>query len=118
MYTYLYFFKHLLCNYKYYFLIFSDCIQVITNPGTYVVQSKYGSSEPCGVYIAGLHNEIINVEISLVDVSCKTNGLVAVKSKFFAHCSPINLCEALEIQIVFPWNHTILTKAMSHSMLG
>jgi len=54
-----------------------DCVQVIANPGTYVVHSKQGSSAPCGVYLAGLHNEIINVEVSLVDVSCKTGGLVS-----------------------------------------
>ena len=57
---------------------FSDCVQVIANPGTYVVQARHGSNAPCGVYIAGLHNEIINVEISLVDVTCKTGGLMAV----------------------------------------
>jgi len=54
-----------------------DCVQVIANPGTYVVQARHGSNAPCGVYIAGLHNEIINVEISLVDVTCKTGGLMA-----------------------------------------
>ena len=51
---------------------------MIANPGTYVVQARHGSNAPCGVYIAGLHNEIINVEISLVDVTCKTGGLMAV----------------------------------------
>ena len=56
----------------------TDCVQVIANPGTYVVHSREGSDEPCGVYIAGLHNELIEVEISLVDVSCATGGLVAV----------------------------------------
>ena len=61
---------------------FSDCVQVIANPGTYVVQARHGSNAPCGVYIAGLHNEIINVEISLVDVTCKTGGLMAVRRKF------------------------------------
>jgi len=54
-----------------------DCVQVIANPGTYVVHSREGSNDPCGVYIAGLHNELIEVEISLVDVSCETGGLVA-----------------------------------------
>ena len=62
--------------------IFSDCVQVIANPGTYVVQARHGSNAPCGVYIAGLHNEIINVEISLVDVTCKTGGLMAVSILF------------------------------------
>ena len=64
-------------------LFFSDCVQVIANPGTYVVQARHGSNAPCGVYIAGLHNEIINVEISLVDVTCKTGGLMAVNIYFF-----------------------------------
>ena len=68
-------------NKEIYFLsryLFADCVQVIANPGTYVVHSREGSNDPCGVYIAGLHNELIEVEISLVDVSCQTNGLVAV----------------------------------------
>ena len=61
---------------------------MIANPGTYVVQARHGSNAPCGVYIAGLHNEIINVEISLVDVTCKTGGLMAVNIFGFFLFSP------------------------------
>ena len=75
---------------------------MIANPGTYVVQARHGSNAPCGVYIAGLHNEIINVEISLVDVTCKTRGLMAVSLLFF-------LKSTMHILTFFSSDHRIIT---------
>ena len=54
-------------------------MQVVASPGTYVVRSGEQSSEACGVYIAGLHDEEIIVDISFVDVTCRSGGLVAVR---------------------------------------
>jgi len=54
-----------------------ECVQVVASPGTYVVRSGEQSSEACGVYIAGLHDEEIIVDISFVDVTCRSGGLVA-----------------------------------------
>lgn len=56
----------------------SDCVQVIGNPGTYVVRPTFPGDRACGVYIAGLHDEIITVDISFFDVSCSNGGIVAV----------------------------------------
>ena len=57
----------------------ADCVQVIANPGTFVVKPRSGSTQPCGVYIAGLHNETITVDFGLVDVTCDDDGVVAVR---------------------------------------
>lgn len=54
-----------------------DCVQVIGNPGTYVVRPTFPGDRACGVYIAGLHDEIITVDISFFDVSCSNGGIVA-----------------------------------------
>ena len=70
---------------------------MIANPGTYVVQARHGSNAPCGVYIAGLHNEI-----SLVDVTCKTRGLMAVSLLFF-------LKSTMHILTFFSSDHRIIT---------
>ena len=58
-------------------------MQVIANPGTYVVRPSVGTNRACGVYIAGLHDETITIDVSHVDVSCEYGGLVAVSLILF-----------------------------------
>lgn len=50
----------------------------MANPGTYIVRPPNPPGRACGVYLAGMHNEIITVDISFVDVSCDSDGVVAV----------------------------------------
>lgn len=54
----------------------SDCVQVISRPGTYVVRPGIGSNRSCGVYVAAGHNEVITIDFSIVDVSCRKDGVV------------------------------------------
>ena len=54
----------------------------MASAGTYVVRPKFGSMRACGIYIAGLHNESIRVDISRVDVTCQSRGVVAVSDLF------------------------------------
>jgi len=54
-----------------------ECVQVIANPGTYVVRPGIGTNRACGVYIAGLHDETITIDVSHVDVSCESGGQIA-----------------------------------------
>ena len=63
-------------------IFITECVQVVASEGTYVVRPKFGSMRACGIYIAGLHNESIRVDISRVDVTCKSRGLVAVSDLF------------------------------------
>ena len=68
---------------KYWKIVFlSDCIQVVANPGTYIVRPGLPSERACGVYIAGLHDELITIDITYFDVTCSSDGIVAV-SYFF-----------------------------------
>jgi hypothetical protein len=60
-------------------IFFPECVQVLSQPGTYVVKPGVTSRHACGVYIAGLHNEIVNVDFSVVDVTCRNKGIVAVR---------------------------------------
>lgn len=54
-------------------------MQVIGQPGTYIVRPTTDQDRPCGVYLAGLHNEIITIDIQYLDVSCENEGVVAVR---------------------------------------
>lgn len=67
--------------------MFSECVKVVASPGTYVVRPGKGTRRACGVYIAGLHNERVRVDISLVDVSCRNRGVVAVRLKWSCRCA-------------------------------
>ena len=58
----------------------TECVQVIANPGTYVVRPGIGTSRACGVYVAGLHDETITIDVSHVGVSCESGGLIAVSN--------------------------------------
>ena len=59
----------------------TECVQVIVKPGTYVVRPGIGSNQLdqlCGVYIEGLQDETIIIDVSHVGVSCKSGGKVDV----------------------------------------
>ena len=56
----------------------TECVQVIVKPGTYVVRPGIGSNQLCGVYIEGLQDETITIDVSHVGVSCKSGGKVDV----------------------------------------
>lgn len=68
-------------HHSYFMFFFLDCVQVVAQPGTYIVRPTIPTqSGPCGVYLAGLHNEIIIIDIQFLDVSCENEGIVAVRT--------------------------------------
>jgi len=73
-------------------MIFSECMKIVMDPGTFLVHSKFldtdgdtdgDKGKVCGVYIASPADHVVEVEMEQVDVPCNDGGLAVVSGVFF-----------------------------------
>lgn len=56
-------------------------MKVVSKAGKYFVSST-GQTETCGIYMVANADEVVEVEVEVLDVSCENQGLVVVSHDF------------------------------------
>ncbi len=59
----------------------TECMKIVSQPGRYEFRSAGDLGEPCGVYVVGDADQIVEIAFDTIDVSCRDQGLVTVRAR-------------------------------------